>query len=52
MIERCLMPGFVGTEPPDWVLRHAADGLGSVCLYGRNVKSPEQLARLCAALHV
>jgi beta-N-acetylhexosaminidase len=51
MIERCLMPGFVGTEPPDWVLRHVADGLGSVCLYGRNVKSPEQLARLCAALH-
>jgi beta-N-acetylhexosaminidase len=51
MIERCLMPGFVGTEPPDWVLRHVADGLGSVCLYGRNVTSPEQLARLCEALH-
>ena len=51
MIERCLMPGFEGTEPPDWVLRHIADGLGSVCLYGRNVRSPEQLARLCEALH-
>jgi len=51
MIERCLMPGFVGTEPPDWVLRHVADGLGSVCLYGRNVVSPEQLARLSEALH-
>ncbi len=51
MIERCLMPGFVGTEPPDWVRRHVADGLGSVCLYGRNVESPEQLARLCEALH-
>jgi len=51
MIESCLMPGFVGTEPPEWVLRHVADGLGSVCLYGRNVQSPEQLARLCEALH-
>jgi beta-N-acetylhexosaminidase len=51
MIERCLMPGFVGTEPPDWVLRHVADGLGSVCLYGRNVVSPEQLSRLCETLH-
>jgi beta-N-acetylhexosaminidase len=51
MIERCLMPGFVGTEPPDWVLRHVAAGLGSVCLYGRNVMSPERLARLCEALH-
>ena len=51
MIERCLMPGFVGTEPPGWVLRRVADGLGSVCLYARNVTSPEQLARLCEALH-
>ena len=51
MIERCLMPGFVGTEPPDWVRRHVAEGLGSVCLYGRNVVSPEQLSRLCDALH-
>jgi len=51
MIERCLMPGFIGTEPPGWVLRRVADGLGSVCLYARNVTSPGQLARLCEALH-
>jgi beta-N-acetylhexosaminidase len=51
MIERLLMPGFVGTEPPEWVLRRVAEGLGSVCLYARNVTSPEQLARLCEALH-
>jgi beta-N-acetylhexosaminidase len=48
---RCLLPGFTGTEAPAWVLRRAAEGLGGVCLYARNIESPEQLARLCAALH-
>lgn len=33
-----LFPGFLGTaEPPPWVGRFAADGLGGVVLYGRNV---------------
>jgi beta-N-acetylhexosaminidase len=41
----------VGTEPPDWILRRAAAGLGGVCLYARNVTSPEQLAALTARLH-
>jgi beta-N-acetylhexosaminidase len=49
--DRCLLPGFVGTEPPDWILRRAAAGLGGVCLYARNVTSPEQLAELTARLH-
>ncbi len=49
--ERCLLPGFVGTEPPDWILRRAAAGLGGVCLYARNVSSPEQLAALTERLH-
>ena len=44
------MPGFVGTEPPAWMLRRAG-GLGGVCLYSRNVTSPEQLARLDRRLH-
>jgi len=51
LIERCLLPGFVGLEPPAWVRRWIERGLGGVCLYGRNVESPDQLARLCAALH-
>ena len=51
MIERCLLPGFVGLEPPAWVRRWIARGLGGVCLYARNVESPEQLARLCEELH-
>ncbi|HET7465384.1 MAG TPA: glycoside hydrolase family 3 protein [Candidatus Dormibacteraeota bacterium] len=48
---RCLLPGFEGTEAPEWVLRRAAEGLGGVCLYARNIQSPDQLARLCARLH-
>ena len=48
---RCLLPGFTGTVPPDWVTRAAAAGLGGVVLYGRNVVDPDQLANLTAALH-
>ena len=48
---RCLLPGFAGTEAPEWVLRRAAEGLGGVCLYARNIESPAQLAKLCSVLH-
>jgi len=48
---RCLLPGFIGTEAPEWVLRRAAEGLGGVCLYVRNITSAEQLANLCHQLH-
>ena len=51
LADRCLLPGFVGTEPPDWILQRAAAGLGGVCLYARNVSSPDQLAALTARLH-
>ena len=51
LVDRCLLPGFIGTEAPDWILRRAAAGLGGVCLYARNVSSPEQLAALTARLH-
>ena len=48
---RCLLPGFIGTVPPDWIRRAAAAGLGGVVLYGRNVADPEQLATLTSDLH-
>ena len=51
LAERCLMPGFEGVEAPAWLMQRVAGGLGSVCLYARNVESPAQLARLCATLH-
>jgi beta-N-acetylhexosaminidase len=47
----CLFPGFPGLEPPDWVRRRLADGLGGVVLFGWNVRDPEQVGALTAALH-
>ena len=46
----CLLPGFEGLEPPDWLRRWAEDGLGGVLLFARNVESSEQVAALTAAL--
>ncbi len=51
LADRCLLPGFIGTDPPDWILRRAAAGLGGVCLYARNVESPPQLLALTSRLH-
>ncbi|MFD7920150.1 glycoside hydrolase family 3 protein [Streptomyces sp. NPDC059740] len=45
-----LQPGFTGTTAPDWLLRRLGEGLASVGLFGRNVRDPEQLARLTAQL--
>ncbi|WP_413316778.1 glycoside hydrolase family 3 N-terminal domain-containing protein [Agrococcus sp. 1P02AA] len=45
-----LMPGFVGTELPDWMAALLADGLVSCCLYGENVVDPAQLRRLSDAV--
>ncbi|HEY0247472.1 MAG TPA: glycoside hydrolase family 3 N-terminal domain-containing protein [Gryllotalpicola sp.] len=41
-----LLPGFVGTELPGWLAALLREGLGGVCLFGTNIASPEQLARL------
>ena len=46
----CLFPGFEGLEPPDWIRKRLAEGLGGVVLYAWNVASREQLAALTAAL--
>lgn len=48
---RCLMPGFVGTKAPGWIMRRAADGLGGAVIFGRNVVTSEQLADLTGSLH-
>ncbi|WP_329455725.1 glycoside hydrolase family 3 protein [Streptomyces sp. NBC_01497] len=45
-----LQPGFAGWDVPDWVLRRLDEGLASVALFGRNVESAAQLARLTARL--
>jgi len=46
----CIWPGFPGLEPPDWVRRRLAEGLGGVVLFGRNCRDLEQVAALSAAL--
>ena len=51
LADRCLFPGFKGTVAPDWVRRRAANGLGGVLFYGRNVETAEQTAALAASLH-
>lgn len=48
---RCLLPGFIGIAPPEWVRRKAAHGLGGVVLFARNIESREQLTELTASLH-
>lgn len=48
---RCVMPGFEGSAPPDWLRRRVAEGLGGVVLFGRNVGSKEQVRRLTEDLH-
>lgn len=45
-----LLPGFVGTELPDWLAARLRGGLGGVCLFAENIASPEQLRALTAAI--
>ena len=47
---RCLFPGFPGLEPPDWIRRRLAAGLGGVVLYAWNVESRDQVGRLTGML--
>ncbi|MCF3121938.1 glycoside hydrolase family 3 protein [Streptomyces arenae] len=46
-----LQPGFDGTTTvPDWVRRRIGEGLASVSLFGRNVRTAEQVTALTAQL--
>lgn len=49
-IRATLMPGFSGTQVPEWVFDALADGLRAVCVYGENIVSAEQAAELGRAL--
>ncbi|WP_420158294.1 glycoside hydrolase family 3 N-terminal domain-containing protein [Nocardiopsis sp. CNT-189] len=44
-----LMPGFLGTEPPPWLVRAIEGGLGSVLYFAQNFTG--DTARLSAELH-
>lgn len=41
-----LLPGFVGTELPEWLAARLRDGLGGVCLFGENIVSRAQVRAL------
>ena len=45
-----LLPGFAGTEAPEWLLRRLEGGLGGVCVFGQNITGAEQLRALNATL--
>jgi len=45
-----LLPGFEGTELPEWLRARLANGLAGVCLFATNISSPEQLRGLTDAI--
>ncbi|SDV01852.1 beta-N-acetylhexosaminidase [Microlunatus sagamiharensis] len=45
-----LLPGFSGTELPDWLCARLRAGLGGVCLFARNIAGHDQLAALTAEI--
>lgn len=45
-----LLPGFAGTEAPEWLLRRLEGDLGGVCVFGQNITGAEQLRTLNASL--
>lgn len=45
-VDAVLLPGFRGTELPDWVAERLRGGLAGVCLYGENVTSLGQVRSL------
>jgi beta-N-acetylhexosaminidase len=51
LARRCVLPGFVGPECPDWLTNQLGLGLGGVVLFGSNVAGPDELAQLTDRLH-
>ncbi|HEU4807586.1 MAG TPA: glycoside hydrolase family 3 N-terminal domain-containing protein, partial [Homoserinimonas sp.] len=45
-----LLPGFIGTTLPDWVVTRLRNGLAGVCLFGDNIESLPQLQLLTEAI--
>ncbi|GAA5010008.1 hypothetical protein GCM10025734_53550 [Kitasatospora paranensis] len=47
-----LQPGFVGLSAPEWLRRRLGSGeLGGVALFGRNIRTPQQVAALTAEMY-
>jgi len=41
-----LLPGFEGTELPEWLRTRLSSGLAGVCLFATNVASPSRKVKL------
>jgi beta-N-acetylhexosaminidase len=41
LVDTCLLPGFEGTTPPDFLRAALAEGLGGVCLFAKNIEPPD-----------
>ncbi|MEV0091453.1 glycoside hydrolase family 3 N-terminal domain-containing protein [Streptomyces sp. NPDC050738] len=52
LADQVLQPGFKGTTAPDWIRRRLAGGLGSVLLFGGNIRDREQTLALTDTLRV
>ena len=51
LARQVVMGAFHGPDLPVWAARLIEGGLGSVCVFGSNVRSPDDLATLTAAMH-
>jgi beta-N-acetylhexosaminidase len=47
----CILASFPGHDAPEWVRRWIERGLGGIVLFADNVRDPEQVSSLVAALH-
>ncbi len=50
LADAVLLPCFDGTTAPDWLRRRIGDSLGGVCLFARNIGTPDEVAALSASL--
>lgn len=51
LVNSVLLPGFHGTEPPQWLLGAVDDGLAGVVYFAHNVPDPRTAAALSATLY-
>ena len=50
LARRCVLPGFIGPECPDWLADQLGRGLGGVVLFASNVAGHDEPAELTARL--
>lgn len=51
LVNAVLVPGFVGTSAPQWLVRELDDGLGGVCWFAHNLSGDGGTRALADAIH-